>query len=140
MKTPFNFKKIVSSLFLAVLFFTTSTELVAQVGSNDLKSFKISIENTNDVIKLTSLEGSAWTDLSFSLKAGKAQAIDEYGMTILNNVATLKDDTLADYLFTITKNSTGIVLKGVEGTAWADLNFSLAANQKKVINQLGMMD
>lgn len=140
MNKTFNFKRRIINLVIAAIFFTASSQLIAQEASADLKSFKISIENTNDGIKLTSLEGSAWTDLGFSLKNGKAQAIDEYGMTILNNVASLKDETLADFLFTITKSSTGLVLKGIEGTAWKDLNLSLALNQKQIINQLGIVD
>jgi hypothetical protein len=41
-------------------------------------------------------------------------------------------------LFTITKTNDGIVLKGIEGTAWTDLSFSLSENGRQAIDQFGM--
>jgi hypothetical protein len=64
--------------------------------------------------------------------------VDEYGMTELKNVSENKDEKLADFLFTITKTENGIELKGIEGTAWAELKFSLDENQKQAIDQFGM--
>ena len=60
--------------------------------------------------KTQSSKGSAWIDLSFSLRKNKAQAIDEYGMTKLAKVSTIKDPKIADYLFTITKKKGKILL------------------------------
>ena len=82
--------------------------------------------------------GSAWLDLSFSLNNDRPQAVDEYGMTELKNVSENKDEKLADFLFTITKTENGIELKGIEGTAWTELKFSLAENKKQAIDQFGM--
>ena len=53
------------------------------------------------------------------------QAIDEYGMTFVNNTSTKTDDKLADFTFTITKTDDLIFLKSVKGTAWSELKFSL---------------
>jgi hypothetical protein len=103
-----------------------------------LKEFKITIEKTDNGLKLLSDKGSAWIDLSFSLAKDKPQAIDEYGMTQLGKVSTDKDPKLADYLFTITKTNEGITLTGVEGTAWKELSFSLEKNGRQAINQFGM--
>jgi hypothetical protein len=141
MSAKTNVKRLINNLLMAVIFFTANLELLAQeTKASDLKSFKIIIEKTTDGIKLQSMAGSAWTDLDFSLKNNQAQAIDEYGMTILNNVASLKDANLADFLFTIARTKTGFVLKGLEGTAWGDLSFSLADNQRQAINQLGLVE
>jgi hypothetical protein len=68
----------------------------------------------------------------------QTRVIDEFGMTQLDNVSSNKDVKLADYLFTITKTADGIKLTGVEGTAWKELSFSLRANDKITIDQLGM--
>lgn len=139
MKTKSNFKKLSSTLLIAVLFIIVNSDLLAQEKkSTDLKDFKIVVEKTDNGIKLTSTEGSAWVDLAFSIDNDLPQAIDEHGMTKTDKVSSEKDANLADFLFTITKTENGIVLKGIEGTAWTDLSFSLAENRKQAIDQFGM--
>jgi hypothetical protein len=126
---------------LIAFFLIISFELVAQDrSSTDLKEFKITIEKTDNGLKMQSLKGSAWVDLSFSLADNKLQAIDEYGLTKLNDVSSKKDLNLTNYLFTITKNKDGIVLKGIEGTAWKELSLTLAKNRKQTISQFGMTE
>lgn len=139
MKTKLNFKKLISNTLIALFILTASSELVAQEKkSDDLKNFKVVVEKTDNGIKMQSVEGSAWIDLSFSINNDRPQAIDEYGMTELNKISSDKDSNLADFLFTITKTKKGIVLKGIEGTAWTDLSFSLLENGKQAIDQFGM--
>jgi len=124
---------------MAAFVLTASSELIAQEKkADDLKSFKVVVEKTENGIKMQSIEGSAWVDLSFSINNDKPQAIDEYGMTELNKISSDKDSNLTNFLFTITKTENGIVLKGIEGTAWTDLSFSLLENRKQAIDQFGM--
>lgn len=142
METKSSFKGLLT-ITLIVFFVMTVGSLqskVQELTSNDLKEFKISIERTDNGLKMQSSKGSAWIDLSFSLVNKKSQAIDEYGMTELGKVSTDKDPKLADYLFTITKIKDRILLKGIEGTAWKELSFSLGKNDKHAINQFGMTD
>lgn len=88
MKTILTFLHNSKSLLILCLIFSVSQKTIAQEQSDaDLKTFKIKIENTKKGIKMQSLEGSAWTDLSFSTIKFKPQAINENGMT------TLKEDT-----------------------------------------------
>jgi arginine repressor len=139
MKTKLKFKKLTLNTLIALFVLTASSELVAQEKKSDnLKNFKVVVEKTDNGIKMQSVKGSAWIDLSFSINNDKPQAIDEYGMTVLNKISSEKDSNLADYLFTITKTENGIVLKGIEGTAWTDLSFSLLENGKQAIDQFGM--
>ena len=139
MKTKLNFKSLISNLLIAVFVCTASAELIAQEKqSTDLIDFKVVIEKTENGIKMQSIEGSAWIDLSFSINNDRPQAIDEYGMTELNKVSSIKDSNLADFLFTITKTENGIELKGIEGTSWTDLSFYLPENRKQAIDQNGM--
>ena len=138
MKTKLDFRKALSLLIVALLFLTATSELIAQEKSTELKDFKIIIEKTDYGIKMKSIEGSAWTDLSFNLNNNRPQAVDEYGITELNNVSKNKDKNLADFLFTINKTENGIQLKGIEGTVWTDLKFSLDKNKKQAIDQYGM--
>jgi len=141
MKTKLNFKRRSSCLLIAVFILIASSELIAQEKkSDDLKNFKVVVEKTDNGIKIHSVEGSAWIDLSFSINYDSPQAIDEYGMTELNKISSEKDSNLANFLFTITKTENGIVLKGIEGTAWTDLSFSLLENGKQTIDQFGMTE
>jgi hypothetical protein len=135
MKIKLTFKNIFINSFIAIFLLTVSSELMAQKQiSSDIKVFKIKIESTDKGLKLQSLRGSSWFDLSFNLSYDKPQAIDEYGMTQLDKVSTEKDDNLADYLFTITKTKNGVKLTGVEGTAWKELNFTLPKNGQQMID------
>ena len=138
MKTKLNSKKLFSALLLIILCLTTAHELTAQEKRVELKDFKIVVEKTDNGIKMKSTKGSAWIDLYFSLKDYKPQAVDEYGMTKLNNASSKKDTNLADFLFTIIRTEKGIELRGIEGTAWKELKFSLGDNQKQAFNQFGM--
>ena len=139
MKTKLNFRKLITNTLIAAFVLTASSELIAQEKkADDLKSFKVVVEKTENGIKMQSIKGSAWVDLSFSINNDKPQAIDEYGMTELNKISSDKDSNLTNFLFTITKTENGIVLKGIEGTAWTDLSFSLLENRKQAIDQFGM--
>lgn len=141
MKTKSNFKRLIQNLLIALVVLTVSSELIAQEKkSTDLKDFKVVVEKTEIGIKMQSIDGSAWIDLSFNINNDRPQAIDEYGMTELDKVSSSKDSNLADFLFTITKTENGIILKGIEGTAWTDLSFSLAENGKQAIDQFGMTE
>jgi hypothetical protein len=59
-------------------------------------------------------------------------------MTKLEKNSSDKDANLADFLFTISKTENGIILKGIEGTAWTDLTFSLVEDGRQAIDQFGM--
>lgn len=138
-KTKLNFKRLITCLLIAVFILTASSELIAQEKkSNNLKNFKVVVEKTDKGIKMQSVEGSAWIDLSFSINNDQPQAIDEFGMTKLDKISSEKDANLADFLFTIMKTEKGIVLKGIKGTDWTDLNFTLNKNGKQAIDQFGM--
>ncbi len=141
MKTKPTFERLLTISLITVIFFTLSYEIMAQVqNSIDLKDFKITIEKTDNGIKMNSSNGSAWIDLSFSIVNEKPQAIDEFGMTQLVKISYDKDPKLADYLFTIIKTKDGIKLKGIEGTAWKELSFTLPKNGKQTIDQFGMTE
>lgn len=139
MKTKLSNKTWIANSLIALFVLITSYNLIAQDKKpNDLKDFKVVIEKTNNGIKTQSLQGSAWVDLAFSINKYKPQAIDEYGMTELENVSSEKDTNLVNFLFTIIKTEKGIVLKGIEGTAWTDLSFYLKENERQMIDQYGI--
>lgn len=141
MKTKSRIERHLIASIIALFVMAVSLESKAQEkSSGDLRAFKITIEMTDHGIKMQSDKGSAWIDLSFSLANNKSQAIDEYGMTQLGKVANNIDPKLADYLFTITKTNDRITVKGINGTAWKELSFTLQKNGRQTIDQFGMTD
>ena len=128
------------ALITCLFLLSASTVIGQEQLPEDYKDFKILIERTGSGFKLTNMQGGAWIQLSFTMENNKPQAIDEYGMTRLDKVSPKKDSNLTDYLFTISKKKDAIILKGIEGTLWKELTFSLSKNQSQVINQYGMSD
>lgn len=141
MKTKSTFNSFFIKTLILVSIITSSFAVVAQNEDNlNLRDFKIVIENMENGLKIKSLKGCAWIDLSFGQSNDLPQYIDEYGMTEKDNVSATKDVTIADFLIIITKTKDGINLKGLEGTAWTELNFSIAINGKQTIDQFGMSE
>jgi hypothetical protein len=86
--------------------------------------FLILIETTSEGLKLTSVEGCAWKELTFAINQDKPQAIDDYGMTSLNTDKFTDNKSASNFYFTIMKTKDGITLEGRKGTAWTKLSFS----------------
>ncbi len=141
MKTVFNIKKQIAGLIAIAFIFTLSTTSTAQENkTGNSKNFKIIIEKTKNGVKLKCLKGCAWTDLSFSLRNGYQQPVDENGMAETDILSSNKyqDPNFAHFLFTIGKTKDGIQIKGLKGTDWSGLSFSLRDNEKQAIDKHGM--
>jgi hypothetical protein len=127
--------RIGSLLTLSFLFLLCSTSVKAQEEKRSaIADFHITIQNTPNGIALTSSKGSAWATLEFTLPYDKPQTINEYGMA-----DPAKGLENGSYLFTITRTHSGIKLKGLQGTAWIDLGFSIPSSKAQSIDQLGMI-
>ena len=86
-------------------------------------------------------EGCAWKTLTYTLNGNSdLQAIDEYGMADLKNVKSQKVSDLSNFLFTIQKSENKLSFKGIEGTAWTELSFTLEPQEKQAIDQMGMTE
>ncbi len=128
------------SLFILAFLFMLNPALFAQEKeSPELEEFTIAITKTNSGVKMQGLKGTAWIDLSFTLKNDVPQAVNQYGMTTLDKAASNQDPELADFLFTITRTGHGIELQGLVGTAWTELKFTLADNKTLTFDQHGMV-
>ena len=58
MKTRFKFKKLITNTLIAIFILTASSELIAQEKKSDnLNSFKVVVEKTDNGIKMQSAEG-----------------------------------------------------------------------------------
>ena len=85
--------------------------------------FKMVVDIKGDTVKLKCLKGCAWKELSFVQPyALKGQAINEYGMTVVDNLNVLKQgDDYADFLLTIKRNANELVISGLKGMHWKSL-------------------
>jgi len=139
MKAKLNFKGLTQNILIAacMLIISSCGQSSKEKESAD---FKLVIEKTNNGVKMQSIKGASWVNLSFSLNMEQTQAVDEWGMTELGKVSSDKDSNLADFLFTVKITDNRIVLKGIEGTAWSDLSFSLPENGKQAFDQFGMTE
>jgi hypothetical protein len=82
MKIKTSRKKLLTATLLLLFAMTFSSETIAQEKTPaEFKEFNITIEKTDNGLKLRSDKGCAWIDLKFSLADNIPQAIDEFGMT-----------------------------------------------------------
>ena len=101
--------------------------------------FLLLIENTENGINITSTQGCAFKELSFSLKENQIQEIDQFGMRYANDKVR-KDDNLASFRINIKKTKEGLAFEGIEGTTWKKLSFTCPINEKRLIDQNGMKE
>lgn len=128
------------SICILILGFCTSS-LAQSEAEIKLVPFLINVESTENGLKFTCPKGCAWTTLSFSLKTGEIQAVNQEGMTneISNHVN--EDNGLADFHFEVSKDDRNIYLKGLKGTAWLDLSFTSGSGKNsQYFNEFGTLD
>ncbi len=133
-------KNLFSTCAIAVFFLLPCCTLFSHAKSSDeTKDFLIVIEKSNNGIKMQGIKGCSWHELAFTVNDEVPQNINQFGMASFNKTESSNDKELADFLFTITKNNNGIALKGIKGTAWSELTFTLRDNTKQSINRSGMV-
>lgn len=135
-----NYKKIVTiSGYNSDSETNRNSSFAQKIKNQGLSSFQILIESTNGDIKLTGIKGCAFIELTFKLGDEKFQAVDQFGMSTLDREKNIKDNNLADFLFTIKKTKSGLRLEGIEGTAWKELSIISTENRcYQLIDQNGM--
>ena len=119
-------------ILIALVAFLLSDQSKSLFGT---KEFSIQIENTDSQIKLTCSEGCDWKTLSFSAEENQTQLIDNTGMSTSGG----KGSENAKFLFKIRKKKNAVFLKGMEGTAWTQMEFRLRDNESKTIDQDGIV-
>ena len=116
-----------------------NSSVVQKVKNQELSNFQILVESINGDIKLTGIKGCAFIELTFKLGDEKSQAVDQFGMSTIDREKNIKDNNLADFLFTIKKTKNGLRLEGIEGTAWKELSIISTENRcYQLIDQNGM--
>ncbi|MFZ1807339.1 MAG: hypothetical protein WAU36_08970 [Cyclobacteriaceae bacterium] len=99
--------------------------------------FLILISDTDNGLQLVCEEGCVWTALSFSLKEGKQQLIDQYGMASQERPS--QNEITSNFLLSIQRTEAEFHLEGKKGTSWTVLNFSCPSDTcSQYIDQNGM--
>ena len=88
----------------------------------ETSKFLILIENTKSGIKMTCSQGCAFQELTFSLKNGQIQEINQFGMSGGNDDDDNNNEP-ATFQFSIQKTKDGFALDGIKGTSWLELSF-----------------
>lgn len=121
-------------ILIAVVCFGMNVNAQTKQESN----FLLLIENADNEIKITSSKGTAFTQLTFSLKDDQTQEIDQFGMRRQNDKIR-KNDNLASFRIRIKRTKETIYLEGIEGTNFTELSFSCPIGSKQLIDQNGML-
>jgi hypothetical protein len=125
-------KKYCSTIFLLILLIASDNNAYSQKKPSDkLFDFVIVISQNDKKIVLESSKGCAWKELNF--KTQKEQGIDNFGMS--NDYNAKKD---LKFYFTIIRTKTEFLLKGIKGTAWKELRFSIKNNKKYEVTKFGV--
>ncbi|WP_435415478.1 M56 family metallopeptidase [Polaribacter aestuariivivens] len=98
-----------------------------------ISEFNITVEKNDETIILKCTNGCAWTDVSFTLRKNKSQAVDKFGMTGIS-----EKSEKSDFKFIMTNNGNELNLKSSKGTAWITLNFSAENNKMAKLDQFGI--
>ena len=125
-------KKYCSTIFLLILLIASDNNAYSQKKPYDkLSNFVIVISQNDKAIVLESSKGCAWKELNFETQ--KEQGIDNFGMS--NDYDAKKD---LKFYFTIVRTKTDFLLKGIKGTAWKELRFSIKNNKKYEVTKFGV--
>ena len=129
---------IIKILFVSfcLLLLGISPTVYGQENEEPLSDFQFTVEGWEDGIELSCQKGCAWKTLTFKVEG--AQAVNQYGMTGLNEEQPKGDSDLANFLFTIEPTSEGVELRGIEGTAWTHLTFGMKGKQSQSVDEMGM--
>src|SRR5690606_2924618 len=129
---------IALGIIITLLFALGPLTLNAQELKENTSDFKILMQRQGNEVILKCEEGGAWKTLSYN-NQNEEQAINELGMT---SIETNKDSIsgMSHFLITISKTENGLSMKGLKGTAWRDLSFTLPEFKTQAINRFGMTD
>lgn len=130
--------KNIRIVLLLVICWLPAQSLLAQNNDPSKSDFLIDINNTDNKVVFKCYKGCAWKELSYKSATWKDPIwIDQYGINSTSEQFS-SDPSLIEFKFYLAKTEDKVFLKGVKGTAWVNLNFTLPDKEKQAINQLGM--
>jgi hypothetical protein len=114
-----------------------SSTAIAQESERTLSEFKFSIEHSDTGILLLSDGGTKWTKLEFDNKLYKPILLTDAGAFKGIKANAMEEGAL--FIIQLTETEKGIRLKGMKGTAWEELSFTLWENEPQWIDEYGML-
>ncbi len=117
---------------IALLFYSFAEREYVEKNTDE-NLFLVTAEIKGNTIELKCESGCRWSQIEIE-REGKAQIINDFGFSEGN---TLQTDI---FTFSVSQIGSEITLKGLKGTIWNNLRFSLAENKKQAFNQFGIVD
>ena len=117
---------------IALLFYSFAEREYVEKNTDE-NLFLVTAEIKGNTIELKCESGCRWSQIEIE-REGKAQIINDFGFSEGN---TLQTDI---FTFSVSQIGSEITLKGIKGTIWNNLKFSLAENKKQAFNQFGIAD
>jgi len=131
-------KSIFLNLIMLIFFTSAISELQAQESKNT-DNFKIVAEMKDSKIIFNCESGCDWKKLTYRFSNGnKSQAINAFGISDETTNLKNKNSNYSNFVFVISKTSTGINLIGIEGLEWEELDIKISNNQKQTITKYGL--
>ncbi|MEL7122721.1 MAG: hypothetical protein AAFO07_24960 [Bacteroidota bacterium] len=128
--------KLITYPLLVFFCLMVNAGLFAQNATSVLKDFKIVIEKDGNKIIMECEKGCAWLKLTYNNDL-EEQPIDQNGMANNGHIIPGVDSKIAHFLFNVSKTDKGVSFKGITGTAWTALSFSLKEGEKRAFDQNG---
>jgi hypothetical protein len=131
-------KNLFLLLFLAAATISCNSKKDIVKVSNDFRIRFVSVSTAT--VKLECTQGCAWKELSWTRSNGTPQAINAYGMVMvdeLNEPVNLKDD-LPEFKFIVEPTDNGATLESLNGTAWKKLSFSCLTDCNQIVDYNGL--
>ena len=133
-----DLKKIITNLLFMFTVLTISTNAFAQKSPHEFKHFEIVVEKSKTDIKLHSVTGIEWSNLTMSMSDGQTETIGVNGILSQKDIEKMENNETNSYIISITRTSDGVAMKGVKGTEWLELGFSMDSTRSQAINENGM--
>jgi len=108
------------AIFLVITM--SSMSVLGQKAAKGIAKFQILIEINNDDLRLVSKDGCSWRELSFLLRHDQTQAINQFGMTSVEDEHPYNGKH-AHFLFTILKSKNRLTFEGIKGVSWKTLSY-----------------
>jgi hypothetical protein len=125
--------------FLSVLLLVFTSASSLNLIQLDNGKFVIELEKTETGLKLIGIKGTAFKELTFTLRDKYKQKIDEHGMVMKATSEDGIDKSLPDFEFSIEKINNEYHLVSKKGTGWDQLKFTFSINNKAVLNESGIL-
>lgn len=127
--------------FTLVVFFLiayNSLLLSETLPEKENNKFMLSLKLENDFVTITNIKSCRFTSIGFRLTTnGKPIGFNEFGMFDLNKRQKPREENnFAQFSFSVHRNENGLVIKGIEGVDWEQLELTYNTGDNACLYQI----